>query len=318
MPRQRSRPASANQRENLSNTGNRTSLLGRLANSNLTLSVAQKTSLAFDKLAPDWTYRRAENRLLSPHSRKIDLSQLPYGIAPLDIDTRHGRIQGYHLGQGPAVVLVHGWNGGAHQFFPLMRGLAECGFRAISFDHFGHGHSSGERASLITFIDGVNAVLKFANRKVIAGLAGIVAHSMGTVALANVEPDLIGHNPLLMIAPVFRFRDYFARMVNLGNLHPDLCNQYIARFERSHEIDYDNVGLLARLPQYAEQTILVHDKLDQISPFRDSLKFISANPATRLNALENWGHERIILSESVWLQLKNMLNYRDIRQQVEK
>jgi non-heme chloroperoxidase len=49
-------------------------------------------------------------------------------------------------GTGPAVVLVHGLPGSAHDWQPLPEWLLAAGFRVIRYDRAGYGHSSPRRA----------------------------------------------------------------------------------------------------------------------------------------------------------------------------
>ena len=100
---------------------NKSSLLFRLKQTGLGLSIAKKISLFSNKLAPNWAYRKVEDLFLTPNGRKIIKNKIPHGIKPFQIDTKKGALQGYQLGRGPTVILVHGWSGGAYQFFPLMR-----------------------------------------------------------------------------------------------------------------------------------------------------------------------------------------------------
>ncbi|MGZ5446135.1 MAG: alpha/beta hydrolase [Thermoanaerobaculia bacterium] len=44
-------------------------------------------------------------------------------------------------GEGPAVLLVHGWGGHAAQFQSFVEPLVRAGFRAIAFDAPSHGSS---------------------------------------------------------------------------------------------------------------------------------------------------------------------------------
>ena len=45
------------------------------------------------------------------------------------------------VGEGPAVVLIHGWPLNADSFDDIALGLAEAGFRAVSYDRRGFGRS---------------------------------------------------------------------------------------------------------------------------------------------------------------------------------
>jgi pimeloyl-ACP methyl ester carboxylesterase len=274
--------------------------------------ISQVARAVINRLAPSFAMKRAEDNLLSPKSRRIDLTRLPNGIQGMRLDTREGTIQTYHLGQGPAVLLIHGWAAGGYQFFPLMRGLARCGFRAVAFDHFGHGHSTGDQASLQSFIVASNLMLKYLNDNAHDGVAGIVAHSMGCIALANANAKLIGDTPLMLIAPVFNFREFFARQVRKSGLSAKLAARCLERLEQGSGFGQGSMSLNKKLVAYADQTVIVHDKTDEEANFVDSVKFCTENPLTRLNTTTGQGHERIIHSESVWQQLKAQLNYEDI------
>lgn len=274
--------------------------------------MSKAASLALSRLAPNWTYSKVEDLLLTPKSRKPDLSSLPNGIRKFKIDTKQGELAGYQLGSGPAVILVHGWSGGAYQFFPLMRGLAQIGFRAIAFDHFAHGHSSGKQASLQSFVNATESVIRLVKSKVSDGIVGIVGHSLGCNAIANTDQKLIGDAAIMLISPIFDMPKFFAQQIQLPGLHPDLAGKYMARLEQKSKLDYERMSLVIKLLPYDSQTVIAHDKSDRISSFNDSAKFCAKNPLTKLNITNDLGHERIINSESVWQQLKSHLNYEDI------
>ena len=45
------------------------------------------------------------------------------------------------LGSGPTVLMLHGIGGGHLAFAPQLETLAQAGFRAVSWDMPGYGHS---------------------------------------------------------------------------------------------------------------------------------------------------------------------------------
>lgn len=290
-------------------------LFSRIGQSKIALSVRKSASLMISKLAPNWVYEQVEHSFLKPESKKIDKNNVPHGIRLFKIKTPQGTLQAYKLGQGPAVLLVHGWSGGAHQFFPLMNGLSRCGYMAISFDHFGHGHSDGESASLPSFVSAVSSVLKYINHSTSEGLAAIVGHSMGCIAIANAQKSYLEGTPLLLISPVFNFKKYFPKQVNLQGLHPKISKQFLAKFEKSYLSDLDRMELKLKLADYSADTVIVHDKQDKVSGVLDSIKFCSTYPLTKLVVTKDFGHNRLINSEVVWQQLKSHLNYEDITAQ---
>ncbi|MES9847744.1 MAG: alpha/beta fold hydrolase, partial [Candidatus Thiodiazotropha sp.] len=52
-------------------------------------------------------------------------------------------------GEGPSVLLCHGWGGRGTQFFALIEALAAAGYRAVAFDAPAHGDSSGKRTNML-------------------------------------------------------------------------------------------------------------------------------------------------------------------------
>ena len=264
------------------------------------------------RLAPNWTYRQVDDLLLTPRKNKTTALKIPGSIKSFTIPTPQGRIRAYEQGQGPTVVLVHGWSASAQVYFPLMRGLAQLGFRALAFDHFAHGQSEGQQASLKRFIFAVNHVLHHVQKRSTDGLAALVGHSMGCVAVANIPPTQIGETPLFFISPVFNFRKYYTKQVHLLGLHPSLSKQYLSRFEQNYKNDLERMELALKLAPLAGQTVIAHDRSDDETPFVDSVKFCADHPLTRLLVTRGLGHQRIINSESVWQQLKAHLNYEDI------
>lgn len=95
------------------------------------------------------------------------------------IDTRDGtQLYVKAWGQGPAVVLIHGWPLNADSWDPVMNALADAGFRAIAYDRRGFGRSDqpGSGYDYDTFADDLADVLQATNALPGAALVGF---SMG-------------------------------------------------------------------------------------------------------------------------------------------
>lgn len=271
-----------------------------------------KATLVLAKVAPDWFYHKFADQLLIPKTTQQHI-KTPRDVEQFKIKTGNGDLHCYQQGHGPTVLLVHGWSGSAAQFFPLMRGLAQCGFKAVSFDHEAHGQSKSSHASLHRFITSTNIVLNnLQKNNPLDKPVAIVGHAMGCMAIANAQEKLVKDVSLLMISPVFNFRKYFTKQVNLLPLHPELSKKYLDQLEQSYLKDLDKMDLDQKLKNYAMDTVIVHDKADEESNYIDSVKFCSDNPLTKLQVTRGYGHHRIINSESLWQQLKSVLNYEDI------
>jgi pimeloyl-ACP methyl ester carboxylesterase len=106
--------------------------------------------------------------------------------APMYVDRRidafdGGSIYLVEAGEGPPIVLSHGVTNSIRSWFHQLEALPDAGFRAIAFDHRGHGQSKVGTAghSLANLAEDVRAVVE--------GLdlhgAVLVGHSMGGVAV---------------------------------------------------------------------------------------------------------------------------------------
>jgi hypothetical protein len=262
------------------------------------------------KLAPGLANSQIDSMLFLPKAANSKIARLPRGIDQFIIKTSDGKLQAYQAGRGPTVVFVHGWGGGAYQFFPLMRGLARCGFSSLAFDHLGHGLSDKKPATLQQSISTCNHVIKQVQMSN-EGLCAAVGHATGCIEIANARPALIRDLPLFLIAPIFNYKLFFLKkLVNLG-LPADIVKQYAIRFSKTYRSDYQKLELARKLATYGDVTAIVHDESDKVSAVADSINFCKRYPLTRLMLSKDTDHIRIINSESVWQELKKHLNYDD-------
>ena len=138
--------------------------------------------------------------LLTPTRRPRKI-EVPENTIQEKIQTRLGGMQTYQLGDGPVVLMLHGWSGSAEQFFGLMPFVANLGYRVISYDQPAHGESDSEQTNLPSFIWVLQDILSELEKRDQSPVL-LVTHSMGGITAVNV---LDGNLPLLMIAPPFDF-----------------------------------------------------------------------------------------------------------------
>ena len=262
-------------------------------------------------MSPDWADSKIESELFIYNSRPAKPQKLPKDFQQKFIQTPSGSIAVYHVGQGPAVLFVHDWGGSAQQFFPLMRGLKECGYTAIAFDHFGHGESEARPATLRQMVSTTNLMMKAAVRSHKDGLCCAVAHGIGGTVAANVSDELLEELPLFLISPVFNFKLFFLKKLRALKLHPDLLKAYAEQFLVRYKKEFARMELATRLKGFADDTVIVHDNDDSVAPVSGTTEFGKHSPITRLVFTSGLDHDRVITSESVWQELKSHINYED-------
>lgn len=245
-----------------------------------------------DFIAPKFAKKQTRKLLLTPVlSKKLKSTKTDFEQDKLA--TQYGELNLYRIGQGPKVVLTHGWAGGAAQFFPLMKKIANSGYEAIAFDHFAHGNSGGEIANLPLFIKGLKTVL---NKEGQDNLACIVSHSMGTVSALNQDKS-IKH---LLIAPTFGFYQSFEQRILSTGLKSKLFHNLLSDIEIEHDVTFKSLLPEPHLLQTQKQIHIVHDEGDKFAPFDLTLKQVSQFEHVNLTSTQGLGHGRVINSEQTW------------------
>ncbi len=272
---------------------------------------AKKFSFLLNVVAPGWATSKIDALLITPKADSARTARVPKGIDQSKMKTIGGAVHIYRIGTGPSVVFVHGWGGGAYQFFPLMRGLAKCGFTAVAFDHLGHGQSDTKSATLQQSIATTNHVLHYVKNKFEDGLSAVVGHSTGCIAIANARPALMKDLPLFLISPIFNYKLYILKRLVHLDLHEKLIKKYASRFTNIYKSEFKKLELARNLARYGDVTVIAHDETDSDSAIADSVKFCNRYPLTKLLVTREFDHVRIINSESVWQELKSHLNYED-------
>ena len=277
---------------------------------NLISFFAKKKAGLMGKFVPGWSSTKIDTMLFTPRATDIKPTRLPRGFDQFVIKSRDGDIQAYQTGNGPTVVFVHGWGGTANQFFPLMRGLALCGFSSLTFDQLGHGLSDKRPATLLQSIATTNHVLHSVQKSA-DGLCAIVGHSTGCIAIASSRPALLKDRPLFLISPIFNYKLYFLKRLVKLKLPANLVKQYANSFAKTYRSEYQKLELTRNLARYGDYTVIAHDESDAESAISDSEQFCARYPLTKLLVTKNADHVRIINSETVWQELKSHLNYDD-------
>lgn len=88
------------------------------------------------------------------------------------------QIQTYHWpGEGPSVLLLHGWESNVFRWRNLIGYLQEAQFNIYAFDAPGHGYSSGDKLYAPLYADVARQVIEAYKPE------HVIAHSMGGMAI---------------------------------------------------------------------------------------------------------------------------------------
>ncbi len=160
----------------------------------------RRTALALAAVAAgSYAAKRTLDRTIATWGTNPDLSDgepltMPDG-EPIEITAADGAtLRGLDCGDGPAVLLVHGWIEDHRFWGPVARRLVEAGFRVVAIDQRGHG-ASGRGTSPYrpeTLGDDLRAWIEALDLRDLV----LTGHSMGglaSMAFAIDHPDVAGH-----------------------------------------------------------------------------------------------------------------------------
>ena len=265
----------------------------------MSFHIIRAISSVLDKVTPALALRQAEKLLLTPaKGRKQALP--PQGMIVEQINGVEGHLQQYKLGEGEIVLLTHGWSGSASQFFPLMEKIAQAGYQAVAFDHYGHGQSSGKVANLPLFIKGLKDLVSHHTRD---NIRCIVSHSMGTVAALNLPKDI----PHLLIAPIFGFFDSLRKSVFDSGMSPKLFERLLEKIESTHQIQFKDAVSEQHIGLVEQPLNIVHDEGDRFAPFVGSEHISQQHDFVTVHKTQGQGHGRIINGDDTWRVLDGLL-----------
>jgi pimeloyl-ACP methyl ester carboxylesterase len=203
-------------------------------------------------------------------------------------------VLGWSIGEGPTVLLLHGWSGVATDMLEIARGMARGGYRAVAFDMPAHGASPGKRTSLVDWM----RVLPALEEK-LGGFHAIVAHSFGaTAATLSLRAGLRAKGAALIGAarnPAL-FMDRVQQFIGLPPERAEGMGRQLVAYLGRDLSDFDAVTAAASLELPA---LFLHDPADREVPFAHAQSIAGAWRGSRLLQTPGEGHKRILRSPVV-------------------
>jgi len=247
-------------------------------------------------LAPGAAARWAETLFCSPprhQPRSSDQAFLATG-SRFTVRSEGQDLAGWEWGDGPAVLLMHGWGSRAGRLSAIAGALVQGGFRAVAFDAPAHGESTGRFASLPEFARGLRAV---GDR--VGPLRGVLGHSLGGAAISVALRDGLAAERVVLIAPPADARLFvhaFGRQLRLPRPVQDTM---LRNLEARLRFRFAELHITAFAPQLRAAVLILHDRDDPDVPFSHGEAIAGAWPGARLVPTTGLGHRAILRDQAV-------------------
>lgn len=216
-------------------------------------------------------------------------------------------VECYTWGEGPVVLLVHGWAGRAGQFRSFIPHLVRAGYKVVAFDAPAHGLSKGSVTSIIDFKDAILSI-----GKKVHSIDAVIAHSLGGGASLFALSEGLHARTLVTIAtPTIgdEIMEEFTARLRASRSAIIPLKQHIERtFNRPFD-EFMSTHFIQRLPS-AINLLILHDEQDREASVKNAEQLLAAYPSAKLIKTTGLGHVRILRDEEV---IKECLRFIKIR-----
>ena len=249
------------------------------------------------RTAPDMASRVAVDLFMKPrrYPRPPREAEALAGATPFHVHLGATlTVQAWRWGSGPAVLLVHGWEGRGAQLAAFVGPLTAAGFSVVTFDAPGHGASPGNRSSLPHFAWSVRGVADAIDTPY-----AILAHSLGCAATTLAVRDGLEVQRLVYFSPPLDPSDYVARFGDILNISTPVLDRMKARIEERFMRKWSDYSLAESAREMTTPLLVVHDKDDNETLWEDGAALTEAWPGARMITTEGLGHRRILRDPAV-------------------
>lgn len=255
------------------------------------------TFRALGLVAPPLAALWAERLFLTPprHAPPAREVEALASARPGSVQVDGHTIATWTWGEGPTVVLVHGWGGRGGQLHPFVPALLAAGCSVVAFDGPGHGRSTGRTSSLVEHGRALHSLVA----QLPGPVVGVIAHSMGGASTAFALSQGMQVGRAVFVGTPASASEV-TRTFSAGlALRPAAAQRMRTRIERRLRVPFDELDV-ARLARGHDTALLViHDEGDKEVPWADGRTIADGWPGARLHSTVGLGHRRILADPEV-------------------
>ena len=203
-------------------------------------------------------------------------------------------MKAWSWGEGPTILLVHGWNGRATQLGSFVAPLVSRGYRVVAFDAIGHGESPGNFLSLPELATGIRDVAEE-----LGDLCGVLAHSLGGAATTLALSQGLQIERAVFISPPSDPREFLRIFSSALGISDEVRARVQARVERRLGMTMESMQATVHAPSMEIPLLVIHDQDDKEVPVHVGRSVAKAWPSAELVISRGLGHQRILRDEAI-------------------
>jgi pimeloyl-ACP methyl ester carboxylesterase len=199
-------------------------------------------------------------------------------------------VQAWRWGEGPAVLLVHGWEDDHHCFDAIIAALVKRGHAVVALDLPAHGKSGGTQSTIPLAAQAVAGVAD-----AMGPVRAVAGHSLGGAAMtfAIAEGWLEVERAVVVAAPTGPTYMLNAIAKRFG-MSEERKEKLFEELKRVVGYRPEEIELLPKIASLEIPALIVHSKDDAMVRFVTGEKWAANWPGAQLIALEKLGHRRLL------------------------
>jgi len=208
-------------------------------------------------------------------------------------------------GEGPTVLLMHGWGGARAQMTGFVDPLLDAGYRVLAYDQPAHGESDGKTTNLLEIAPTMDLIARHEG-----AFQAIIAHSFGTLitSYALVERNLPPPAQLVYFGAFNRLLDSLPRFQVQAGLPDELMDGFRAiLYENFGRGVLDAITNETLTPRINIPALMFHDVTDNVTPIEDSRAIARVWQQAQFIETEGLGHRGALQSRSIHQQVMGFL-----------
>ncbi|MEJ2585370.1 MAG: alpha/beta hydrolase [Robiginitalea sp.] len=239
--------------------------------------------------SPDTAARLAMKTFAKVRKGRVKPEQQPFlDEARHSVETVDGNeIQTYQWrGNGPRVLLVHGWESNTFRWHKLIKVLREEGYHVIAFDAPAHGYSTGKIMHVPMYTECVEHMVQAFDPKYIIG------HSMGGMTAlyhAHRHPNESVEKIVTIGSPA-EFEEITHSYQNLLGFNDRVLKAFDKLVFEEFGFHIHEFATPRFVKGNPKKGLILHDRLDRVAPFHASQKVHNAWEDSVLIPTEGLGH----------------------------
>jgi pimeloyl-ACP methyl ester carboxylesterase len=251
---------------------------------------------ALSRVAPPLATRVAMDLFSRPHrgTRPARERRWLESARRFHLEVEGLRLPAWSWGDGPMILLHHGWSSRGSQLGGFVGPLVDAGCSVVAYDAPAHGDAPGRRTHGIQLSRVMAAILDR-----LAPVEGILAHSFGCTIAALAMRRAFAPRRAVFISPPASMLWYADLFCDALGFTPRVRDRMIRSWERRLRIDWTMFEAERLAPGQRTSLLVIHDRDDRQAPWEHGQRFVDAWPDARLTTTHGLGHTRILYDPAV-------------------